>query len=374
MNMRKFLKDNRVGVKAARITALAFVLAALAGAIIPSLLSKDKPSKVVEQVSQEGNNIYQESGNIIVNPPEKPLLALNDMSDTPSAFHDSVENIAADYKIELKSTKKYLNRFYKILDFTLSNQSSRGIIVVHKLELEVLNVRPLKTTSFPEGPAMPFSEFVYEVHLFPNKKRYKVTDQKFKYGPGDIDEFIIKTKSDPGYLYELILKVFHYDIESPTDQKVTKSVIHKIGFPLELDLRALLESAISVDFFLYDPYAIQKFIVAKPDNKDTTWIKFYDFSSALMGKKLRYIFHKDNKNIVEKADLPTGCYVLVDNMPFLKQKEINAAEYVNSGQFIIIDEKIVIQHIGYFEGQVLEEQETVLKYRDYFNQSFQVSE
>lgn len=64
-----WLKDTRVGVKAALITGSAVVITALIS-LVPSIFKKGPSDRNITQMTEEGSIIYQEEGTIVVNPPE----------------------------------------------------------------------------------------------------------------------------------------------------------------------------------------------------------------------------------------------------------------------------------------------------------------
>ena len=96
------------------------------------VLEANTREKKVKQTANNGHNIYQEKGNIVLNEKDNPTLIMNDL------------NIENDNKntIEIGFEKNYLNRFYKIVTFTLSNPRERGIIIVNNIELEIMRAEP----------------------------------------------------------------------------------------------------------------------------------------------------------------------------------------------------------------------------------------
>jgi len=109
----------------------------------------------------------------------------------------------------------YLGCFKRNMEFLLYNNRD-SIAIVRKLRIVVhtITLRPIEVVRSIPVEAM-LSEYRFEVTLSPEATEVVVTDQQFKYSPGDVDKFSIEFRSsEAGYDYELSLKIDWLDVRS----------------------------------------------------------------------------------------------------------------------------------------------------------------
>jgi hypothetical protein len=108
----------------------------------------------------------------------------------------------------------YIGWFSGIIEFLLFNDSE-SIAIVRNLRVIIHKVasRPVEELKCGAG----LSEYRFKVTLQPDAKEIAVTTQQFKYSPGDIDKFSIEYhSSEPGYDYEVSLKIDWFDVRLGT--------------------------------------------------------------------------------------------------------------------------------------------------------------
>lgn len=102
-----------------------------------------------------------------------------------------------------------LGRGGRAIDFRLSNLSN-NVIVVERICLDALRRQPFNVP--PPIEAL-IKTFKYEVSIRPRHiGEYLITDEKFKYGRGDVDEFEVVCMSPPGNKYTMRLNFYCRDL------------------------------------------------------------------------------------------------------------------------------------------------------------------
>jgi len=104
------------------------------------------------------------------------------------------------------------------VEFMLTNLSS-NVLIVSKISLVVINWEPFNVRP---GIGARVMTYKYEVKLVPNYiGEYLVTNDKFKYSSGDVDNFTINFSSPPGNKYAARLKFYCGDIKTSKEFVVT---------------------------------------------------------------------------------------------------------------------------------------------------------
>ena len=107
----------------------------------------------------------------------------------------------------------------------------QGIAIVSAINV-VVHVVTRRPPERPRAPGAPLKEYEYFVELAPVVGTTAVTDDQFKYGPGDIDMFSIEIGSnEQGYDYVISIEVTWYDVQSGAAQILT-TPREIVAFPL----------------------------------------------------------------------------------------------------------------------------------------------
>ena len=96
----------------------------------------------------------------------------------------------------------------KLVAFTLGN-SSENVMIVEKICLEVQRCQPY---DYAPGIGVRLYPFRYEVELCPQPGEYVVTEERFKYGRYDADDFDVVCMSPHGVEYAMRLNVYWSDL------------------------------------------------------------------------------------------------------------------------------------------------------------------
>ena len=134
---------------------------------------------------------------------------------------------------------RYADRFARggSMQFLLFNDRE-GIAVVSAMRAIVHEVTP-RPPQRPRAPGAAMREYRYTVVLAPVNGEVTVTEDKFKYGAGDVDAFTIEFESsDPGYDYVVSVEVTWYDLQTGASHTLS-TPRETIPFPLYDD--ALVE-------------------------------------------------------------------------------------------------------------------------------------
>lgn len=128
----------------------------------------------------------------------------------------------------LRYTQNYFNG--GAMQFLLFNDQ-KGIAVVSAMRAVVHEVTPRAPQRRP-GAGAGLVEYRYTVELDPRVADFPVTEDKFKYGAGDIDMFSVEfASSEPGYDYLVSVEVTWYDVQSGTAHTL-RTPGETVSFPL----------------------------------------------------------------------------------------------------------------------------------------------
>lgn len=116
------------------------------------------------------------------------------------------------------------------MEFLLFNDQ-KGIAVVSAMRAVVHEVTPRAPQRLP-GAGAGLREYRYTVELDPKVADFPVTEDKFKYGAGDVDMFSVELASSaPGYDYVVSVEVTWYDIRSGAAHTL-RTPRETVSFPL----------------------------------------------------------------------------------------------------------------------------------------------
>lgn len=264
-------------------------------------------------------------------------------------------DLTKDRNIELAYDKEYLSRFYNELNFIVSNTGDENFLV-DSIWLELISIDPYEISEFPEDPGVPVSTHDYSVTINPNQKLYLVTDDNFFYEPGEVEGFNLNIRAtESGYIYQVIIKVDWYNLGYPENRQQAILEPHFVDFPIRTDLYTILKDAEQVDYFLYDTWAIGTFINGE---------------YPLNAHSIRFLTPPNEYS--EGLENPNESSI---DMRFTEASEsINLSYYGTGDQYLIVDNELVIQHIGYYEAELIRDPEKVQQYIHHFNQLWDESQ
>jgi hypothetical protein len=139
------------------------------------------------------------------------------------------EKIEPSFNFMALTEESQFKKTEKIVKFLLSN-SGGGTIVINKLYVEIISYDSYVEYTFPRGPLLPISKFSYSVDIDDSAEEFLITEQKFKYSKGEVDEFEVRVqaKKEGIYLFKIVAE--GEDIEK-NEKYVNETKAYKIVFP-----------------------------------------------------------------------------------------------------------------------------------------------
>lgn len=272
-----------------------------------------------------------------------------------------------------------INNTQTEINYFISNKYSKGTLVVDDMYLLLIDSKKSNITFFPDKPGALIKNYKYEVELNTFKNKYSITNDKFKYSPGEVDHFSIKIKSEERYIYTCRLIISYFRLSSPYKKHLIKSEPIVLGDKYKIPIKEILKNAKSIYFYLNTNSSIDYFF-------DDLFFRRGNFYFKNLKDNNIY----DRRNCTFKFVLPD---ILYDNIPIefkLNEYGILRESYniipsdvynqfnviqgdsalQNYKQFIIYNDSLVIQNIRYWKGRIINDTDEVRHYLDYFDKCF----
>lgn len=371
--MFKKLKNKPVGIRAAIIGAIIAGLFIIINTLVNFLIrnnlhvseEQQKTSNIVEIKGINKNNIFNVNQYIQESKNNDTIgLKIYDITKD-SAVKISVKDKIED-SCEMQINKVYTSRFQPAIEVFLSNRSKSNIFIVDTIELEIIESKPFKVTSFPDGPWAIIKEYKLEKEINPFTKNYLLDSNKYKYSPGELEAFKILLKSDYKYWYKIFVTFKYFNLDDIDKRYKLSSSTHSISFPDFLPLKNLIKNATSIDFYLNYTESIYSLLIDEE-------LKFS------LNCNVRFIFSDKIKNRWSTIDrfstliMPPYAYNLIPDSIFHKSSEVNPSFYKESEQFMIINDSILVFHISYGEGQIFTDSNIVYNLKNFYDKYFSLS-
>ncbi|BBO87044.1 hypothetical protein [Desulfosarcina ovata] len=285
------------------------------------------------------------------------------------------DKIEPNYNFSALSRNSGNSKYEKIVKFILSN-SGDGTVLVDKLFVKIIDYKKYKIYTFPRGPLAPVAKYSYTVEINSTKTEFLITDQKFKYSAGEIDEFEVRVQAVEQGIYQFKIVTEGYDIRTK-EKFVKETSIHSITFPEVVHYENIIKNARESVYVFLGGHSFQE-LMSSPKLMEYLYTSIknekIDFKAIV---NIDYYFYRYNSLGPYSAQFLSGGYLLLPNRTLFLAGYNNVRPAVNDEfydeyPYIIIDKKYVLTKvdnfilgkIAYIDG------DRVLAYLDKFRKSW----